>query len=59
MRPANSNNPDNYIAISLRYGIVAGLVAVAIVGAVVLLEVSIGNRFEAGSGDLTIPESLA
>jgi len=59
MQPASNIQTDSNIGIAVRYGIVAGMIAVAIVGALILLKSSIGNRFEAGSGDLTIPASVA
>jgi hypothetical protein len=59
MRATQNNRLNGNIRNVTRYGFVAGVIAIAIAGAVVLLTSDVADRFEAGSGDLTIPSTLA
>jgi hypothetical protein len=59
MRASRNNRLNGNTRNLTRYGFLAGIVAVVIVGAVVLLTSDVADRFEAGSGDLAIPATLA
>ena len=57
MRISANSEPTNLTAVG--YGIVATLLFVLVIGALALVKQNDHPSFDAGSGDLVIPSSLA